>query len=609
MTRAFQPLVPAQPSFTDAGIAYSDRYNDLYHSASGALEQAQYVFLQGNDLPERWRGRDQFTILETGFGLGHNFLATWKAWLEDEQSSQRLHFVSFEAHPFSAADLAIMLKDTSTVLPKLVEQLLAQWPLLLPGIHRLEFEDAHLTLTLFFGDIAQTSRRMQCQADAFYLDGFSPRVNPAMWSRTLFGQLVRMAAPNATAATWCSASQIRQDLQHAGFIVQRHPGFAFKRHMTRAKLRPHLGYAHEAKPTKPILIIGGGIAGAATAYALAQHGISSQIYDPVFAQDLGGAHLGHAAVAMTPIITIDDAPRARLSRAGILRAWQRWQPFVGSSIQRCGAFLPSFSLEEARTKQETLQQLGFDLNWVQYRDAQAASQLAQTDFPFGALHFPSAAFVQPQQLLRQLLRHALITPIAQTVTEIRPHADGWELITDQNQHVIGQQVIMANAVGALPLLNPLLEQPAPSMQQMDVLGGQSNVISTHALKYRPTGVIARQGYVIPFSHTQCVVGSTYSAPNQGVSAAAHNEIMAKVAQLVPLEQAQPFALMSWFGVRAVLKDHLPVVCQAKKGLWINAGYGSYGFSWAALAADIIKAHLLAEPHVIERDLLYALYLR
>ena len=150
MTRAFQPLIPAKPTFTENGLACSDRYDDLYHSASGAISQAEYVFLAGNGLPERWQNQTQFTILETGFGLGNNFLATWAAWRKDPKRSQRLHFVSFEAHPFSAPDLALMLQHTTPALQPLVEQLLAQWPVLVPGIHRLEFESGQLTLTLFF---------------------------------------------------------------------------------------------------------------------------------------------------------------------------------------------------------------------------------------------------------------------------------------------------------------------------------------------------------------------------------------------------------------------------------------------------------------------------
>lgn len=609
MTRAFEPLIPAIPTFNDTGIARSDRYEDLYHSASGALEQARYVFLQGNGLPERWQGRDQFTILETGFGLGNNFLATWAAWREDVKRSARLHFVSFEAHPFSQIDLRTMLQNTPEALRELAEALIAQWPLLVPGIHRLEFENGAVTLTLFFGDIHQATRRMQCQADAFYLDGFAPRVNPAMWSKEVFGQLVRMAAPNATVATWCSASQVRKDLQDAGFIVERHPGFAFKRHMIRAHLRPHLGHTYAPKPIQPVVIVGGGIAGAATAYALAQRGIASIVIDPVFAQDLGGAHLGHAAVAMTPIITSDDAPRARLSRAGIQRALHRWQPFLGHSLFRCGSFVASLTAEDAENAQKIAQKLDFDTDWVQYMDAQAASQLAQTDFAHGVLHFPRGVCAYPQQLLRQLLRHPLITPVAQSVVVISAQGSGWEVTTDQGQQLQAEHLVVANSAQAPALLSAVLASSALWGLNMDVLGGQSNVISASALRQQPQGIIAGHGYVIPFMSSQTVVGSTYSAAELGVSSAAHDEIMQKVSQLVPLQQTQPMALTSWFGLRAAFKDHLPMVSQALPGLWLNIGYGSYGFSWAALAADIIATQLSAEPAVIERDLSRAMSLR
>ena len=608
MTRAFQPLVPAIPTFNETGIACSDRYDDLYHSASGALEQAHYVFLQGNGLPERWRGRSQFTVLETGFGLGNNFLATWAAWRADPQHSAKLHFVSFEAHPFSQADLAIMLQHTPAALRELADALIAQWPLLLPGIHRLEFEKGALSLTLFFGNIEQTSRRMQCSADAFYLDGFAPRVNPAMWSKQLFGQLVRMAAPEATAATWCSAAQVRQDLQDAGFIVERHSGFAFKRHMIRARLRPHLGRSYPSQPSQAVLIVGGGIAGAATAYALAQRGIASVVIDPVFAQDLGGAHLAHAAVAMNPIITIDDAPRARLSRAGIQLALRRWQPFMGQSLFRCGSFTASLEAEEAENAQKMVQRLGFDANWVQYKDAQAASQFMQADFAHGGLYFPQAVCVYPQQLLRQLLRHPLITPLAQSVVAISAQGSGWELITDQAQTLQAEHVVLANASQAPAVLSAVLPPSALQGVNMDILGGQSNVISASALRQQPQGIISGHGYVIPFTPAQCVVGSTYSAADLGISSAAHDVILEKISRLVSLQQSQPMALSSWFGLRAAFSDHLPRVCQALPGLWLNIGYGSHGFSWAALAADIITTQLSAEPAVLERDLGRALSL-
>lgn len=610
MTSAFLPLIPAQPTFTDTGLARSDRYDDVYHSASGALEQAHHVFLQGNDLPDRWQQRAQFTILETGFGLGNNFLATWQAWRSDPKRSQRLHFVSFETHPFTKEGLALMLVNTPPALRDLADTLIAQWPLLLPGIHRLTFEKGALTLTLVFGDIEQTAKRMSCQADAFYLDGFAPKQNPVMWSRELFGQLVRMSAPEATAATWCSASEVRKNLQDAGFIVERHPGFAAKRHMTRAQLRPHLGRNYAEPPKNTVMIIGGGIAGAAAAQSLAQRGIASMVFDPAFAQGLGGAHDGHVAVAMTPQITRDDAPRARLSRAGLLLAHAVWRDSIGSSLDFCGSLVVSSDETEAKTQEKTVEELGFDTDWVQYTDAQVASAYAKTHLPHGALFFPLGAKVQPQQLLQQLLSHTLISPSANQVQSIRWHdGKGWQLMTSSGQLYNTDHVIIANSTAAPSLLQPILQDSMGSLQSLDVLGGQSTEVSACALVDPVQGVVAGNGYVIKHTADRYVMGSTYDTDSTAVTPEAHDEIMQKIAGLVSLNKSATEPLSSWFGVRAALKDHLPMVCQARPGLWLNIGYGSYGFSWAAAAAETISTYLCAEPAVLERDLLRALYLR
>lgn len=607
MTRAFQPLIPAKPTFTEQGLACSDRYDDLYHSASGAISQANYVFLAGNGLPERWQKKEQFTILETGFGLGNNFLATWDAWRKDPQRSQRLHFVSFEAHPFSAADLALMLQHTTSELQPLVNRLVAQWPVLTPGIHRLEFESGRVTLTLFFGEIERSSKLMQCQADAFYLDGFAPRVNPAMWSPELFGQLVRMSAPGATAATWCSAAQVRRDLQNAGFVVERYPGFAFKRHMIRASLRPHLGRRLPSKPEGPVVIVGGGIAGAATAYALAQRGIASQVLDPIFSLGLGGAHHGHAAVALTPLLTSDDAPRARLSRAGVLLAWQRWAPFLNHSLMPTGALTQCFSTSEAQSLAKTIQELGFDTDWVQYIGAGQRLEPNGIALRYGGAYFSKGLTVYPELLLQQLLSHPLITPVAARVCAVENQHGMWHLTTEQHGEIRTEQVVLANAAGSKSLLASLVPQ-ADRVLSMDELGGQSSVIAAQALTFTSQSILAGQGYVVPVDAARYVVGSTYEAVDAGISLSSHQQIMQKVGELMPLKSAAP-ALAAWFGQRVALADHFPVVTQALPGLWVNTGYGSYGFSWAAIAADLISTHLAAEPVVLERDLSRALYLR
>ncbi|MDA1117986.1 MAG: tRNA (5-methylaminomethyl-2-thiouridine)(34)-methyltransferase MnmD, partial [Proteobacteria bacterium] len=199
------PLLPARLAFAADGTPYSAAYGDVYHSADGGAAQARHVFLGGNGLPARWAGARRFTILETGFGLGLSFLATWQAWREDPARPARLHFVSVEQHPFSAQDLAVLHAPHAEFAP-LAEALRSAWPMLLPGMHRLEFEEGRVVLTLAFGDAQQLLPQLRLAADAIYLDGFAPARNPDMWSSALLKAVARLAAPGATAATWSVAA-------------------------------------------------------------------------------------------------------------------------------------------------------------------------------------------------------------------------------------------------------------------------------------------------------------------------------------------------------------------------------------------------------------------
>src|SRR5512134_578232 len=143
------PLVPARLAFAADGTPYSEAYGDLYHSAEGGPAQARHVFLAGNGLPGRWQGARAFTLLETGFGFGLSFLATWQAWREDPQRCARLHFVSVEKHPFAAQDLAVLHAPHAELAPY-ASELRDAWPMLVPGMHRLEFAQGRVVLTLAF---------------------------------------------------------------------------------------------------------------------------------------------------------------------------------------------------------------------------------------------------------------------------------------------------------------------------------------------------------------------------------------------------------------------------------------------------------------------------
>ena len=231
------PIEPARLTLADDGTPFSPDYDDVYHSAAGAHAQARHVFLAGNGLPQRWSGRTQFRIVETGFGLGLNFLATWLAWRDDAQRCRTLHFVSLEKHPLAAADLA-RVHAAWPELGTLADELRRRWPALEEGAHALLFDGGRVRLTLHFGDALTLLPTLDVRADAFYLDGFSPAKNPELWSPALCGALARLAAHDATLATWSVAGNVRRALAAAGFLVTRRPGFAGKRQMLIGRFAP-----------------------------------------------------------------------------------------------------------------------------------------------------------------------------------------------------------------------------------------------------------------------------------------------------------------------------------------------------------------------------------
>src|SRR5215813_7922341 len=131
--------MPAPVDFDSGTALYSTLYRDVYASADGAFAQATHVFLGGNRLPQRWGTCSSFVIVETGFGAGVNFLATWEAWRRNTPAGAWLHFISAEKHPLRKQDLARVLARTPGYAVG-ATLLLEQYPPLVAGFHRLTFD-------------------------------------------------------------------------------------------------------------------------------------------------------------------------------------------------------------------------------------------------------------------------------------------------------------------------------------------------------------------------------------------------------------------------------------------------------------------------------------
>ena len=216
----------AQIAWRDGDLPVSTRFDDPYFSLQGGLAETSHVFLAGNDLPARFR--DGFHIAELGFGTGLNLLAALHLWRSSGQRGQ-LHFTTFEAYPMTALEMR-RAQGAFPELALLAEELSPFWH---DSLHAFVLPD--LKFSLIQGDARETLPRWQGQADAWYLDGFSPAKNPEMWGEDLLAEVGKHTAPDGTAATYTAAGFVRRGLQAAGFDVTRQQGYGSKRHMTVAR--------------------------------------------------------------------------------------------------------------------------------------------------------------------------------------------------------------------------------------------------------------------------------------------------------------------------------------------------------------------------------------
>jgi tRNA 5-methylaminomethyl-2-thiouridine biosynthesis bifunctional protein len=230
-------LNPAHLQWSDDGKLESTLYGDVYFQHTDGIAESRYVFLEQNRLPARFAAHNggQFSVAELGFGTGLNFLLTREAWKNAAPQNGNLFFASIEKHPLTKDDLA----KAYALWPQFGDDaaaILDQYPPLIAGFHHIFFNGARLMLC--FGDVSDMLPELSGQFDAWFLDGFSPAKNPAMWTEDLFPQIAARTKPSGTLSTFSVAGHMRRALKAEGFTVKKIKGFGIKWSMTAATFAP-----------------------------------------------------------------------------------------------------------------------------------------------------------------------------------------------------------------------------------------------------------------------------------------------------------------------------------------------------------------------------------
>ncbi len=592
------------------GLPRSALYRDIYRSqgASGdhGLAQARHVFLQGCELlgpGALWRHRPHWCVLENGFGLGLNFLATWQAWRNDPDRPIRMHYVATEAHPVLASDL-IRSSRPWPELTGLSGALAAQWWGLLPGLHRLSFEGGQVTLDLVIGESELALSELELRADSVYLDGFSPRVNPAMWSPKVLTELLRLSRAGARWATWCVNGQVTRQLQALGLQVSKRPGLPPKKEALSACCPPHHQPLNpgSVRHADPVWVLGAGLAGVHVARSLAERGQAVKLIDA--AGPAAGAS-GLPAGLFAAHTSGDDNALSRLTRLGLRHTRSRLAACLSEADWGASGLDERLLGVKARRHPPADDSLarGWYAQAPDLQDWRSDWWQVQEQ----GWHQPRAGWLKPERLIHALIDHPLIETVwGWQARELRHHANGWILQgADQRQMTGGTAVVVAMGPASPPLLSTCgvdlpvqavrgqlswgpIPDPTPSDWPQRPRNGDGSIIPQAPLDGHNCWLV---GSSFDRSSDQAVVRSQDHAIN---AQRWHHLAPESAASLPPME-----GWRAWAGVRATVRDRLPwvgpVTTSQSPGLWVLAGLGARGLTLSALCAEQLAAWITHSP--------------
>lgn len=655
----------ASIEFNQQGAPVASAFDDVYFSNQNGLAETHYVFMQNNQLPARWETHPEpsFTIAETGFGTGLNFLvacSSFLSWREAQPNAslKRLHFVSTEKFPLTREDLTQALSAWPDFKEYAVH-LIKHYPHALEGCHRMVFAGGQVVLDLWLGDIHDTlpqlQRRESGVVDAWFLDGFAPGKNPQMWTEQLFSQMARLGKRNCTFATFTAAGFVRRGLQAAGFIVEKRKGFGTKRDMLAGTLNeqalsdaqtisrhPLQGcYQRNAARLKNvpprIAVIGGGMAAANVAYALAQRQLQCEVY--CADEQLAAGASGNPQGGFYPQLHTELSIASRIQAIAFDYAYRYYTQLLeqGQTFdhQWCGVLQLGFNENSEKRLAALIEKGHWPDSLVQACDSNTCSQIANIALPYPGVFFPQGGWISPPQLVQALcqasqeqagsrvhIRHALKT--------LSRSDESWQLGWDDGTQSNADIVILATGAGSAGI-SLLKNIPFRMVRgQVEAVPGQD------ALQQLNT-VLCHKGYLTPATSGRHALGSTYIKDDMQCdyrkaeaeqNLEMHSKALANADWINELTH-------DWQGraaTRCSLPDHQPLAGalpdnDAQQAMYADLsnmprgkqaenavdlpnvfallGLGSRGLTTAPLMAELLVSQMLGEPLPLPQDLLEA----
>ncbi len=649
------PFVPVETADLDwcSDLPLSRQFNDIYNSIGNGIMQSRYVFIDGNDLINRWLALpenkpSQFNIGEAGFGTGLNFLLTWKLWEQYAPKSANLHFISCEKHPLKLNDLKKCLSVWSE-LSLQSKELIENYPVLTQGYHHLTFSNGRVKLTLMLGDAQECFEQLlvcgdsQLESnlrpsfiDAWYLDGFAPSKNEEMWSPNLCTVMAMLSKADTSFATYTVAAAVKSALTHVGFVLAKRKGFGPKRHMLTGiykepcplKLRSRQTPWHTGVPqkfsNKSVHIVGAGLAGCFLAHCLAKRGWNVTLFEEQ--EHVGCNASANQQAVLFPKLSAFKSPLTQLMLSAFLYASQFYQSLIKQFPelgQLDGSLLLAYNDKECKAQNSLVDWLHHYPELGLLVDEQQSSDLSGLDLNHQGLFIPLSGWINSPQLCHHLSDNEAISLISNaTVDNLMFDGSRW-IINDIEADVVvlcnGHKVNCFNESHYLPVKS---------------IRGQMSSIDSTKLSSSLKIPVCAEGHVLPALDGIHHFGASYNL-GDSTQQPTDEDDQDNLIKLNKISSGiwSSTIVQHWTGVRASTPDYLPLVgpvvnsaefieCYAPlqtnskrwmakagpyiPGLYVFSGFGSRGLTTIPLCAEWLASNINNELSILPRYLVHAI---
>ncbi|MEX2475212.1 FAD-dependent 5-carboxymethylaminomethyl-2-thiouridine(34) oxidoreductase MnmC [Marinobacter sp.] len=547
------------------GVPESKAFGEVYFSRENGLDESRSVFIRPNRLPERFAALAEdasFVIGETGFGTGLNFLAAWQTWRNNSRNNNsRMHFVSVEPHPLTRNDLQRALAVWPE-LSELAEQLLAHYPPLVSGAHRILLDEGRVRLTLYFGEVLDARRELTFKADAWSLASLGAT------GGTLRGELPPSTAP-------CPAQSV------------------------------------PAQPAS-VTIIGAGVAGCLLARNLAERGVQVTLIDSADGPAAGAS--GNLQGALYAKLGIEFNAQTQLALSALLFSQRFYGRFQGDAWHPTGLLQVASEEKERNRQQRFVQRTRYPHEIVEPVDAATASRLVGIRVEHGGLWFSRCGWLQPSALCHTLTRHPRITTLYSTrVDRLSQSGESWQIVAEQRS-IEADRVVLCGG-HQTPTLIPIAGEHGHF--RFKTIRGQVSHLPDNLVN-SPSAVVCGLRYINPVCNGLAVTGATFDLHDDSpdVSLQSHQENVKELNAMVPAiwrrpdeHESHPNTLNGRVCFRCTTYDYQPVAGElpdiansSLNNLFLLTGLGSKGLTYAPLLAEYLADILTDEPACLPASL-------